>query len=121
RRAAQQPRNPVFIGGDIHQNWVANVHARPYDIASPVVGSEFCGTSITSGTSTSPQRAAQLAGENPHCLLNNVEKRGYGMVDVQPRRTTVRLRVLDDVADPASGAQTLAAFAVEDGRPGIGR
>ena len=38
----------VVLGGDVHSNYVADLKADFDDPASPVVASEFCGTSITS-------------------------------------------------------------------------
>ncbi|HEY8357950.1 MAG TPA: alkaline phosphatase D family protein [Ramlibacter sp.] len=119
--AAQKPANPILLGGDIHQNWVANVHARPYDVRSPIVASEFCGTSITSPSGVAPERAAALAKRTPHCLLSNVQDRGYGVIEVQPGQATVNLRVVDDVTNRDSKAATLATFVVENGRPQIQR
>ncbi|MEQ1807341.1 MAG: alkaline phosphatase D family protein, partial [Burkholderiaceae bacterium] len=39
--------NPVILGGDVHENWVGHVLANYADPASPSMGVEFCGTSIT--------------------------------------------------------------------------
>ena len=46
--AARGPANPVVIGGDVHAHWVADLKPDFDDPRSPVVASEFCGTSITS-------------------------------------------------------------------------
>ena len=46
--AARRPANPVVIGGDVHAHWVADLKPDFDDPHSPVVASEFCGTSITS-------------------------------------------------------------------------
>jgi alkaline phosphatase D len=117
---ASRAQNPVFLGGDIHQNWVAHVHAKPYDLRSPVVASEFVGTSISSNgaeQSVTDRRVAQ----NPHCLLGDSAHRGYGLVDMSPTSFDVRLRVLADVKDPESTVRDLARFRVRAGRPRIHR
>ncbi|MBF0295065.1 MAG: alkaline phosphatase D family protein [Magnetococcales bacterium] len=111
-----RPRNTLIIGGDIHQNWVARLHRDPYDIRSPVVASEFVGTSITSHMGRSQKEAERHAAQNPHTLLVNTEKRGYGVVDLTPERAEVALRVLDDPRQEDSGITTLARFVVEDGQ-----
>ena len=116
-----RPRNPVFVGGDIHQNWVADVRVDDRRMDAPVIAAEFVGTSISSNSGTSLKRAEALMAENPHCLLNNPEKRGYGLVDITPQRWRTQLRVVDDVRNPAAGISTLASFVVEDGRAGIVR
>ena len=46
--AAKKVPGVVVFGGDVHSNYVADLKADYDDPASPVVASEFCGTSITS-------------------------------------------------------------------------
>ncbi|MCW7538931.1 alkaline phosphatase D family protein [Aquabacterium sp. A7-Y] len=116
--AASKASNPVFLGGDIHQNWVANVHRDPYDVSTPVIASEFCGTSISS-RGRPKDRTARVAATNPHCVLADSEHRGYGVLELTRKRTTVALRVVDDVASRATGIRTLAEFAVESGNARI--
>lgn len=41
--------NPVFCGGDIHSFWATDLHADANNPYSPVVATEFVGTSVTSG------------------------------------------------------------------------
>src|SRR4030095_4896762 len=45
----RRPSNPVVITGDIHSNWVADLKADFDRPDSATVGTEFVGTSITSG------------------------------------------------------------------------
>jgi len=40
--------NPVVLSGDIHSNWVNNLHVDDRKPETPVVATEFVGTSITS-------------------------------------------------------------------------
>jgi len=112
-------RNPVVIGGDIHRNWVANVHRDPYDVTSAVIASEFCGTSISSRNSSSLDREARIRATNPHCLLTNAEWRGYGVVEVTAKRTRVDLRVVEDIKREDSPVSTLSSFVVDRGQPRI--
>ena len=112
-------RNPVVIGGDIHQNWVANVHKDPYDVRSAVIASEFCGTSISSRNSSSLDREARIMAANPHCLLTNAEQRGYGVVEVTASRTKVDLRVVEDITREDSPVSTLSSFVVDRSQPRI--
>ena len=46
--AQQRPANPLVIGGDVHSFWVCDLKPDFDDPQSPVVATEFCGTSITS-------------------------------------------------------------------------
>ena len=110
--------NPVFLGGDVHENWVGHVLADYADPASPSVGVEFCGTSITARSGGNAQLAAQLA-ENPHFVYAEAERKGYGIADITPQQMKVSLRVVSDVAAKATQIETLARFAVQAGRAKI--
>lgn len=112
-----QKRNPVVLGGDVHCNYVANVHAKQGDEQSKIIASEFCGTSITSQAWPNDVIQKRLA-DNPHILLGNSAHRGYVRVDVRPDRCEVALRIADDVSDRNTKISTLAKFAVHDGKPG---
>ncbi|HZY18164.1 MAG TPA: alkaline phosphatase D family protein [Ramlibacter sp.] len=110
-----QVANPVFLAGDVHENWVGHLkadYARP-DSAS--LGVELCGTSITS-KSRSVEFVAQRLAENPHFLFADAAHRGYGLTDYTPGRLTATLRVLDDATRRDARVSTLAQFAVEAGR-----
>jgi alkaline phosphatase D len=110
-------RNPVVIGGDVHMHWVADLKPDFDDEKSPVVASEFCGTSITS------QGAAQKAidailPENPHMKYARSDRRGYVRVSIAGGRLGAELVGLDTVKKPDARAEVLARFIVEDGKPG---
>jgi alkaline phosphatase D len=115
--AQHSPRNTVLLGGDIHQNYVCRVHADAERPESPVLASEFCGTSISSRSGTTQDKVDAIARHNPHVLLARCDQRGYGLADITPTRWTTTLRVLDDPLRADSAASTLARFVVEDGRP----
>jgi alkaline phosphatase D len=115
--AARRPSNPLVIGGDVHSHWVCDLKPEFDDPQSPVIATEFCGTSITS-QGPPQQRTDALRAENPHVKLANSEKRGYVRLEITPERCEVHLRVLDSEKTRASHLETLAAFVVEHGRPG---
>jgi alkaline phosphatase D len=108
--------NAVFLGGDVHENWVGHVKADFRKPDSPSLGVEFCGTSITSRAGGASKVAERLA-ENPHFVFADGERKGYGIVEFTPTRLTTTLRVLDDVTRRDPKVQTLAAFEVQSGRP----
>jgi len=112
------PRNTVLLGGDIHQNYVCNVHAPGADGDRPVLASEFCGTSISSHSSATLARAQALQQNNPHVLLANPEQRGYALVELNPQRWHTTLMAVDDPGRADSPLRPLARFVVEDGRAG---
>ncbi|MEN9774828.1 MAG: Alkaline phosphatase [Pseudomonadota bacterium] len=109
--------NPLIIGGDVHANWVCDVHQDFDRLDSPVIATEFCGTSITSQGRDQRHLDAQRV-ENPHVRLAESAYRGYVSVRLSAERCEVALRVVDDVRNPASAIATRARFVVEDGQPG---
>jgi alkaline phosphatase D len=106
-------RNPVVLGGDIHQNWVGHILSDYNVPTSSSVGVEFCGTSITSLSNMNQEKVDQLLRVNPHFIFANAEYRGYGVVEFTPKDLYTTLRVVADATDPRSPIQTLAAFRVE--------
>ncbi len=102
----------VFLCGDIHQFWVSNIHRDPYDVGSEIIAAEFCTMSISSAPGVDSVRAARSRSSNPHCLLNDVSRRGYLSLTITPERVLVSLRQVVDVADPDSASDTLAGFEV---------
>lgn len=113
-----QVSNPVLLGGDVHENWVGHVKADYADVASPAVGVEFCGTSISSRAGGAAQVAERLA-ENPHYVFADAKYRGYGVVEFTPGQLSTTLRAVVDATQPDSAITTLARFAVTTGRPVI--
>ena len=115
--AARKPANPVVIGGDVHAHWVADLKPDFDDPHSPVVASEFCGTSITSQGPSQKFVEAALA-ENPHLKYGRGDRRGYVRVEIKPKQLTADLRAMESVQTRDAACSTLASFIVEDGRPG---
>ncbi len=118
--ARLRPSNPLVISGDVHCNWVADLKTDFDDPRSPVVATEFCGTSITAQGPSQKQVLAWLA-ENPHLRYGNGAKRGYVKMEIRRDACTASLRALDSEKRADSGISTLATFAVESGRPGAQR
>ena len=109
--------NPVVIGGDIHCFNVNQLKLDFDDPASPVVASEFVGTSITS-QAWPQERVDALRPDNPHVLFADTRYRGYVRIDLTPQRLQADLRGLDTVQTRDSQCRTIASFVVEDGKPG---
>jgi len=115
--AGRRVRNAVVLGGDVHANYVADLHLDPENPASPIVATEFCGTSITS-EGIRHDIVKEIADANPHIHLAESTKRGYVVLDFSRERAEARLRVVGTVKRPDSPVATRATFSVEDGRPG---
>ena len=107
----------VVLGGDVHSNYVTDLKPDFDDPASPVVASEFCGTSITS-TSIAQSRVDAARPFNPHVHFARSDQRGYMLFDLDARGLAVALRSLDRATDPESGITTVARFVVDLARPG---
>lgn len=113
--------NPLVLSGDVHTFFATEINrdpSRPDAANNPVVATEFCGTSITS--SSRPQaRTERMVADNPHIKFGRSDRRGFMLLDVEPRRSSVLFQALDDVHDPRSKVATLAAFSVADGKAGV--
>ncbi len=107
--------NPVFLGGDVHENWVGHVKADYANPSSRNVGVEFCGTAIVSRPGSNAKAAERLA-ENPHFIFAEAERKGYGVAEFTPQQLTVALRVVDDMTRKDTKIETLARFTVPAGQ-----
>ncbi len=114
----RKPANPIVLGGDVHSFWVADLKPDFDDPHSPVVGTEFVATSITSEFRRSQADVDALLPDNPHIRLGNGVRRGYVRMEVTRARLRADLRTVRSVTQPGAEADTLATFVVEDGRPG---
>jgi alkaline phosphatase D len=109
--------NPVVIGGDVHSFNLCQLKADYDDPRSPVVASEFVGTSITS-QAWSQERMLRLLPDNPHIVFAESTYRGYTRMEVTPKLLKADLRAMQSVQTRDAACTTLASFVVEDGRPG---
>jgi alkaline phosphatase D len=118
----RRPSNPVVLTGDIHSNWVNDLQVDFRDPKSPVVATEFVGTSISSGGdgSSGETRAKSTMAENPFVKYFNAQ-RGYVACDLRRGHLTADYRVVEYVSKPGAPITWAASFRVEDGKPGAMR
>jgi alkaline phosphatase D len=116
--AAHKLANPVVLGGDVHMHFVNDLRLDFDDPGSPIVASEFVGTSVTSPAGNWQKNLPEIVAENPHVRYARSDRRGYVRAGIAGARLTAELVGLDTVRQPESRAELLARFAVEDGRPG---
>ncbi|HVK12990.1 MAG TPA: alkaline phosphatase D family protein [Gemmataceae bacterium] len=111
--------NPVVLTGDIHSNWVNDLRVDDRQIDTPVVATEFVGTSISSGGNgvAEPKDLAALLAANP-CVKFHNRERGYVRCEVTPGSWKSDYVVVTDVTKPDGPVRTRASFAVEAGAPG---
>jgi len=117
--AERRIRNPVIITGDVHNNWAVDLKADFNNPNSQTVGTEFVGTSITSGgdgADTNP-RAQSIVAENPHLQFFNGQ-RGYVRCVLTPESFRADYRVVPYVSQRGAPIHTRASFEVADGQPG---
>jgi alkaline phosphatase D len=110
--------NPVVVTGDIHSFFANDLKLDFDDPSSPVVATEFVGTSITSYGPPYELIAAALP-DNPHVHYFESRRRGYVAVDLDRKAMQVRMRAVTDAHDPNAGIETLKSYAVESGRAGV--
>lgn len=112
--------NPVVLTGDVHANWACDLLADFDHPTSTVVGTEFVGTSISSGGDGSDFRrsARRILDHNPHIHFHN-NHRGYVRCRLTPQYWQTDYRVVPYVSRPGAPILTRASFVVENGRPGI--
>jgi len=114
-------RNPVVISGDIHSSWVADLKTDFNDPASPVVGTEFVGPSISSlfpGAFVPIVEAALSDPANAHIRFFEGTLHGYVRCLVTPELWRSDYRVVDTVMLPTATVRTLKSFVLNDKRPG---
>lgn len=117
---AERPTlNPIVLTGDIHSNWANNLQVNGDDEQSPIVATEFVGTSITSGGNgaAAPKYLEALYRENPFVKYFNAE-RGYISCEVTPTAWKSHYRIVPYVSTQGAPIITRRTFLVEHDRPG---
>jgi len=117
--ASKRVSNPVVIGGDVHMSIIADLKLDFDNPRSPVVATEFVGTSITS-QGLSQKTLETWRDDNPHVKFANSTRRGYTSIEITPKHWLARLRTVNE-KQADSPLRTLATWAVEDGKPGAQR
>jgi len=115
--AERKIRNPVVLGGDVHFSSANELKIDFDNEKSPVIASEFVGTSISS-FGPGQARIDALRSDNPHVKFANGARRGYAKFEVTPQRWETSFRGVVDVADAQSRVFDLGQYVVEDRRPG---
>ncbi len=110
--------NPVVASGDIHSFFANDLHLDPDDQKSPIVATEFVGTSIAS-YGPPFDMLNQTLPDNPHVHFFESRRRGYVVVDLEREQMQLRMRAVSDAHDPKADISTLKTYAVESGRTGV--
>lgn len=114
--AEAAPTNPVVLAGDVHAAMVNDVTLTS-DPRSPVVTTEFLGSSVTSGKANN-ELFEDAVPENPHMRFYEGRARGYLVCEVTPAAFRGDLLFVDDALSAGSPVRRRASWTVEAGRTG---
>jgi alkaline phosphatase D len=126
RASRRRPRvGPSRDHRDWHSTFVNDLKADFTDPWSPVVATEFVGTSISSGGDVSGFAGYQAyygpkaaLPENDHIKFFNGDRRGYVRCHLTPEAWRTDLRMVATVSRADAAVETYASFVVQDGIPG---
>lgn len=112
--------NTVVLTGDIHSNWVNELRVDDRKADTPIVATEFVGTSITTGGNGTdkPKNYDTLLSENP-CVKFHNRQRGYVRCLVTPGGWQSDYIAVENVTRPGGAAVKKASFVVEAGMAGV--
>ncbi len=112
--------NFLIVTGDAHRSVAADLKQDFGNSGSPTVGTEFLGTSISSGGDGTDMDALghTWLAENPHMRFHNVQ-RGYQLCRLRRDDMQTDYRVVPYVRQPDGPISTRASVFVETGRPGV--
>ena len=113
-------RNPVLVTGDWHSTFVNDIKADFDRPDSPVVATEFVGTSISTNGDDEVYGPyyGPMIKYNPHIRFFDGDRRGYVRCVVDRSGWRTDLRMVSTVSRSDAPVTTFASFLVEDGRPG---
>ncbi len=116
---AHDVSNFVVLTGDSHKNWVNHLLTDFSDPNSPVLGTEFMGTSITSGGDGFEinNLGKKFMQENPHIRFYNGQ-RGYVTCKLTPDEMRAEFKVLPYISRPGAAIESRATFVVKNGIAG---
>ena len=113
-------KNTIVLTGDLHLSYVRDVPPDYVNLDATPVGTEFIGTSVSSGGDRAI--ATTFGGDvnNPHQHFYN-NGHGYVLCTITPQLWTSDFRVVPSVLVEDAPVSTLASFVVEQGRAGAQR
>jgi alkaline phosphatase D len=112
--------NPVVLSGDIHCAWVNDLRVDFEAPDTPLVGTEFVCTSVSSAFFLISEDFVREnnARLNPHVRYFRGDLHGYTRIRVTPEEWRADMRVVETIDRREVPASTDATWVVENGRPG---
>jgi alkaline phosphatase D len=108
-----RPSNPIVLAGDVHAAMVNDITLTNHP-SSPVVATEFLGSSVTTAKDNNPTFEDNRS-ENPHMIFYNGRQRGYLTCEVTWDQFRGDLWFVDDVLRADSPVRLQASYAVDAG------
>jgi alkaline phosphatase D len=117
----------VFLTGDIHSGWAADLPADPltYPVTGDSLGVELVCTSVTSDNlddilgvpprTASPAVETAIKANNPHVKYLDFDSHGFSVLEVTPAGVQMDWYVLIDRTDPNSAAVWSTSWRVPAG------
>jgi alkaline phosphatase D len=118
--ADAEVRNPVVITGDWHSTFVNDLRADYEDPSTPIVATEFVGTSISSNGDAEVYGPyyGPMIPFNPDIKFFDGDRRGYVRCRLDHDEWRTDLRMVSTVSQRNAQVSTFASFVVEDGQAG---
>jgi alkaline phosphatase D len=118
----RKPSNPVVITGDIHASGAGDLKLNFDDPASPSVGTEFIGTSVTSIFPESFIPIVEAAVRDaPYAKYFEARKHGYVRCTLDAKEWRTDYRYVSTTQQPEATVETGASFVVSDGSNTVAR
>jgi alkaline phosphatase D len=117
-------RNNVVLTGDIHSSWCNELRSNPWASSATsdearLVGVEFIGPAISSpglyGEAEAVTKSENLHSNSPHIKWTELNKRGYGVLDVTRDRAQCEYYHLPTVSERDNRQELAAVYASEAG------
>ncbi|MEV5764048.1 alkaline phosphatase D family protein [Micromonospora sp. NPDC052213] len=118
--AERNVENFLVVTGDAHRSVAADLKLDFSDPGSRTIGTEFLGTSISSGGNGTDHDSLGVTwlAENPHMRFHN-SQRGYQVCHLGRDEMRTDYRVVPFVNVPGAPVSTRASVHVQSGRPGV--
>ena len=110
-----------MISGDIHSSWFNDLHLEPTDPGSPVIGTEFCSTSISSDFPAQFDSVLKSWNptNNPQVRYFDGSRHGYLRCELTDATFRTDARTVPTIAVRDAPTTTTASFVTESGAPGL--
>jgi len=114
----RRAQNPVIVGGDVHSFYVTDIREQVGNPDSPIIASEYCGTSVT-GQGRAQETTDRVVTETADVHYGRSDARGYLLLTAEGESVLAELKAVDTIKSPETGIRTLKRYRTVAGRPGV--